>query len=226
MRSGRAGATAPLPVEVTRPEVTAASLVGVRQVIGSFTTRFPCCAPRVTNIARMAEIVDGTVVPPGGEFALNTVAGERTRERGFVADGAIVDDELVDEVGGGVSQFSTTLYNAVWFAGLPVLEATPHSRYISRYPPGREATLYFGAIDNRWRNDTGAPVVVRAATTRTSVTVTLYGAVGERTVVSDTGPREPREDGGFRITWSRRVVDGGTEVRRDAASWTYQAPLE
>ena len=222
---GSGSSAAGLPVQVLAPAVPTSAYAGIDQVIGSFTTGYPCCRPRATNIARMAELVDGTVVAPGEAFSLNAVAGERTRARGFVADGAIVDGELVDEVGGGVSQFSTTLYNAVWFAGLPVLEHQPHSRYIARYPPGREATLYWRVIDNRWRNDTGAPVLVRASTTPSSVTVTLYGHTGDRLVVSETGVAEPRPDGGFRIAYSRRVIDGGKQTASDRRRWTYAAPL-
>ena len=218
--------TAVLPLTEAPPAVTAEQLAQVDQVIGSFTTSYPCCRPRAQNIARIAELVDGTVVAPGAEFSLNRTAGERTRSRGFVADGAIVDGELVDEVGGGVSQFSTTLYNAVWFAGLDVLEHQPHSRYISRYPPGREATLYFGAIDNRFRNDTGAPVVVRTSTDGSSVTVTLYGHTGDRVVRSDTGAQQPRSGGGFRVSYSRDVVDGGRVVSEDSETWTYDPPLD
>ncbi len=219
-------AQAALPLTVQQPAVTEADLAGIDQVIGSFTTKFPCCRPRATNIRRMAEIVDGTVVGPGETFSLNGLVGERTRAKGFVADGAIVDGELVDEVGGGVSQFSTTMYNAAWFAGLPIVEHQPHSRYISRYPPGREATLYFKQIDNRWSNDTGKPVLVTSHATGSSVTVTLYGHTGDRRVVSVTGPRSPRPDGGFRVAWSRTVSDAGAQVRKDNDSWTYQAPLE
>ncbi len=215
-----------LPVTVAEPAVTDADLAGIDEVIGSFTTSFRCCQPRAKNIARMAEIVDGTIVGPGETFSLNGLVGARTLAKGFVADGAIVDGELVDEVGGGVSQFSTTMYNAAWFAGLKIVEHTPHSRYISRYPPGREATLYYKQIDNRWSNDTEAPVLVKSHATADSVTVTLYGHTGDRRVVSVTGPRLPREDGGFRVAWTRTVFDGGAQVKRNSDSWTYQAPIE
>ena len=127
-------------------------LAGVDQLIGTFTTYHPCCAPRVTNIHRMAEIIDGTAIAPGKTFSLNDASGERTTAKGFVAAPAIVDGELRDQIGGGVSQFSTTLFNAAWFAGLDVIEHQPHSLYIPRYPPGREATLDWRAIDQVIRN--------------------------------------------------------------------------
>ena len=215
-----------LPVRVVPPPVSQGALADVDQVIGSFTTRFECCVPRARNIARMAEIVDGTVVPAGATFSLNGTAGPRTQARGFVADKAIVDGELKDQVGGGVSQFATTLFNAVWFAGLPVLEHKPHRLYISRYPPGREATLDFASIDQVWRNDTKAPVVVRARATGDSVTVALYGSVGAREVISRTGPRTPLAEGAFRIEVDRIVLQDSATLSTDSLSWTYSPPLE
>ena len=208
-------------VTVTRPAVTTEAVSKVDQLIGTFTTLHPCCAPRVTNIQRIAELVDGRVIRPGTTFSLNQASGRRTAENGFVSAPAIADGELVDQFGGGVSQFSTTLFNAAWFAGLDVVKHQPHSKYISRYPPGREATLDFDTIDQVIRNDTDAPVVIRTATTGTSVTVALYGHTGEREVVSTTGPRTPRAGGGFSVDVERTVTDDGTEVDRDSLSWTY-----
>jgi vancomycin resistance protein YoaR len=206
-----------LPLVVVEPELTTAGAqaAGVRTLIGTFTTYFQAGQPRATNIRRIAEIVDGAYIPPGETFSLNGTAGRRTLGRGFVADGAIVDGELTDEVGGGVSQFATTLFNAAFFAGLPIPEHKPHSFYISRYPPGRESTVYFGSLDVKVRNDTRNGVLVTTSSTPGSVTVALYGDNGGRKVTAAHGPREPRGDGGFRISVTRTVSGGdGVESRR------------
>ncbi|MDY7087861.1 MAG: VanW family protein [Actinomycetota bacterium] len=216
------GAQMTVAVRVLPPGHAEPKLSGVDQLIGTFTTYHPCCAPRVANIHRIAELVDGAVVPAGATFSLNDTAGERTRDRGFVPAPAIVDGELEDQLGGGVSQFSTTLFNAAWFAGLDIVKHQPHSLYISRYPAGREATLDWRAIDNVIRNDTSAPFVIRVRTTGTSVTVGLYGHTGDREVRSVTGPRRPRENGGFRVTVTRTVLDGGRETSTKTLSWTYR----
>ena len=200
----------PLPVTPVAPALTteAAQAAGVRTLLGTFTTAFAAGQPRATNIRRIAELVDGTYVPPGEVLSLNEAAGRRTRARGFVADGAIVDGELTDEVGGGVSQFATTLFNAAFFAGLPIPEHKPHSWYISRYPAGRESTVYYGAIDVKVRNDTGSGLLVRTWSTPGSVTVGLYGDNGGRRVTSTAGPRVPRPQGGFRTTVTRTISGG------------------
>jgi vancomycin resistance protein YoaR len=200
-----------LPLKVLEPELTttAAQTAGVRTLIGTFTTRFQAGQPRATNIRRIAEIVDGAYLAPDEVFSLNGTAGERTRSRGFVADGAIVDGVMVDEVGGGVSQFATTLFNAAFFAGLPIPEHKPHSFFISRYPAGRESTVYFGSVDLKLRNDTGHGILVETSSTPDSVTVALYGDNGGRRVTAAHGPREPRDDGGFRISVTRTISGGG-----------------
>jgi vancomycin resistance protein YoaR len=97
----------------------------------------------VTNIHRIADIVDGHVVRPGETFSLNGFVGRRDRARGFVPAPVILNGRFVDDVGGGVSQFATTLFNAVFFGGLQDLTHTPHIYYISRYPAGRGATVSF-----------------------------------------------------------------------------------
>lgn len=205
----------PLPVTVVEPDVTTAEAGTVRTLVGAFTTYFPAGAPRARNIQRIAELVNGAYVGPGDVLSLNRTAGKRTLSRGFVADGAIVDGELTDEVGGGVSQFATTLFNAAFFAGLPILEHKPHSFYISRYPAGRESTVYFGALDVKIKNDTKAGLLVRTSSTAGSVTVELYGDNGGRRVTSTSGPRRPRDDGGFRIAVTRSITGGdGVGTRR------------
>lgn len=213
----------PLPEEVVEAELTTAGAeaAGVRNLIGAFTTSFPAGAPRARNIRRIAELVNGTYVAPGEVLSLNRAAGPRTLARGFVADGAIVDGALTDEVGGGVSQFATTLFNAAFFAGLPIPEHKPHSFYISRYPAGRESTVYFGAIDVKVENDTDSGLYVRTSSTPGSVTVELYGDNGGRRVTSTSGPRRPREDGGFRISVTRTTTGGDGRGGRRVFTTSY-----
>ncbi len=218
IRAGRTSVR--LDVTDLAPADRTPQLTGVDQLIGTFTTYHPCCAPRVTNIHRIAALIDGTEVAPGAVFSLNDAAGERTAARGFVAAPAIVDGRLEDQIGGGVSQFSTTLFNAAWFAGLDIVAHQPHTLYISRYPPGREATLDWRAIDQRIRNDTAAPVVIRTATTGTSLTVGLYGHTGDRVVSSVTGPRQPR-GAGFAVEVRRTIRDDGAVAGTDTLRWTY-----
>ena len=166
-----------------------ASGLGVNQVVAEFTTNHPCCQGRVGNIHAIADQLRGTLIAPGETFSVNRTTGERTTDKGYVAAPAIVDGEYVQDVGGGVSQFATTLFNAAFFAGVPIPEYKMHSEYISRYPYAREATLFYSSVDLKIRNDTPYGIVIWPTYTGTSITVQLWStpyAKGEETGKSQT----------------------------------------
>ena len=225
VRSGEHGVR--LETERVEPAVDTAAVEDATSLLGTFTTSYECCEPRVINIQRMAATVDGTVIGPGEQFSLNGIAGERTKANGYKPAPTIGEgNELINTVGGGVSQFSTTTYNAAYFAGLQIDAHTPHSFYISRYPPGRESTLNFGSIDLLWTNDTEAPVVVRASASETSVTVSIYGGNGGRRVKAVTQARSANDIGGFDITIDRVIVHGNGSREREPYTTSYGAPAE
>lgn len=141
--------------------------------VAEFTTSHSCCQPRVTNIHRMADLVKGAYLVPGQQMSLNRRV-PRTRANGFVSDGAIRFGQLTDEVGGGVSQFATTLFNAAYFAGLDFAEYKSHSIYFKRYPFGREATVSSPKPDLVLVNTTDHPVLVWATYDSRNITVTMY----------------------------------------------------
>ena len=159
-----------------------AEAMGIQGVIGEFTTHHPCCAARVTNIHLIADAVDGAIVMPGETWSLNDHVGQRTTAKGYVCAGALQGNELVEEgeicIGGGTSQFTTTLYNAIFFAGLEDVDHTPHSVWFSRYPEGREATLGWRHPALIFRNNTASAVIIKTSYTGTSVTAQIYGNNG------------------------------------------------
>jgi vancomycin resistance protein YoaR len=181
---------ASVPLQVMPPRVTTekARTLGIREIIGTFTTRHPCCAPRVKNIHTIAGIVDGYVVLPGETFSLNGAVGKRDTARGFVQAPQILRGQFVKDVGGGVSQFATTTFNAVFFSGMKDIEHHPHSYYISRYPPGREATVSFPRPDLRWLDDAPTGVLIKTSYTERSITVTFWGTKRYQ-IESVSGPR-------------------------------------
>jgi vancomycin resistance protein YoaR len=157
------------------PEAVAwANGSSVTEVVSEFTTRHPCCENRVINIQTMADAVRGYYMLPGETFSLNEYIGPRTREKGYVAAGAIRGGYMTDEVGGGVSQFTTTLFNAAFFAGLDLDVYQSHSVYFSRYPFGREATLSVPGPDLVLTNSTDHPILIWPTYDSTSITVTMY----------------------------------------------------
>ena len=147
--------------------------------VSRFTTYFDCCQPRVTNIKLIAKAVDGYVVMPGETFSIDRVVGQRTSAKGYVPAPYLQGGEgKCCAIGGGVSQFGTTIHNAVFWAGYPIDHHRPHTGWISRYPLGIEATLVYSSIDYRFTNDTVTPIYIETSTTSTSVTVDLWGYQG------------------------------------------------
>ena len=147
-----------------RPEFTTADAreLGIRRAVSSFTTYYPHSDYRNTNIGRAAELVNGTVLKPGETFSLNDTVGERTAANGFVKGFIISNGIYEEDFGGGVSQVATTLFNAAFFAGLKDVEHKPHSFYIDRYPIGREATVAWGLVDLRFKNNTPHGILIQA----------------------------------------------------------------
>ncbi len=214
--------------------------LGVREPVGGFTTSYACCLPRVTNIKRAAEILDGILIGPEQTFSLNEELGQRTKRRGFVEAPMIGErGKLVDAVGGGVSQIATTLFNAAFFAGLDLVTHSPHSFFISRYPEGREATVSWGGPELVFRNNWPSAILMQVEATDIDVTVTFYSSRLARRVETTTGERfdhepartvreknpdlEPGERNvlqtggtpGFSVTYTRQVFRGQELLREE-----------
>ncbi|WP_179273430.1 MULTISPECIES: VanW family protein [unclassified Rhodococcus (in: high G+C Gram-positive bacteria)] len=152
----------------------AAQNLGVREVIAEYTTGGFEYASGV-NIGLTAQIVNGALVKPKETFSLNGYTGPRGSAQGFVESGIIDNGRPDRAVGGGISQFATTLYNASYFAGMEDTDHTEHSYYISRYPEAREATVFEGAIDLKFTNPNDTGVVIQSFADSSSVTVRLWG---------------------------------------------------
>ena len=162
--------------------------LGIKEVIGTFTTYFPYAEYRIINIQRAARWMDGVIVQPGEVFSYNKAVGERTEARGFVPGIMIDKGVFKKDWGGGVSQVATTTWNAAWFSGLELIQHKPHSFYISRYPAGRESTVAWPNVDVKFRNNSGHPIFVDTSYTNKSVTVTIYGTKFVD-VETESGPR-------------------------------------
>jgi len=198
--------TGALPiVEGSEPEVTTEYLESLRveHLVAQFTTYHDCCEDRVVNIQLMADAIDGTLVLPGETFSINEHVGERTPEKGYLAAGSIVAGEIVDTYGGGVSQFATTFYNAVFWGGYQDVEHKPHSYYFSRYPEGIEATLFWRSIDVKFRNNREHAILIDTRYTGSSITVRFFGFNHGRTLVGE-------QSGG--VTRVRVDSEGGPEA--------------
>jgi vancomycin resistance protein YoaR len=156
--------------------------LGISRQVSSFTTYHAAGEDRVHNIHLAADVLTNTIVEPGQLFSLNEKLGPRTPEKGYVKAPILVNDGFGEDYGGGVSQLTTTLFNAVFFGGYRDVEHSPHRFYISRYPMGREATINYPSVDLKFRNDTTHGLLIRTGYSETSITVTFYGDNDGRTV--------------------------------------------
>lgn len=222
-----------------------AEKLGIKEVTGEFTTNFPATAYRVNNIGKSAGLVNGVLVKPGETFSMNKLLGPRTLAQGWMAGGAIDGGKVVERMGGGISQTTTTTFNAIFFAGLQDVYHKPHSLYFSRYPMGREATLDYVSVDMKFKNNTDYGVLMQAYTNNPkvggqgTVTVKVWSTKSyDEIKASDPVQSDFRSPGpavqsdaavcspqsamqGFRVDYNRLFYKGGQVVKTEPFTWTY-----
>lgn len=222
------------PAKFTTAQAKATVPTGV---ISTFTTHFPDNPDRTHNITLAAGTLNGVYVAPGEQFSLNGLLGQRTPEKGYRGAPVIYDGRLTTDYGGGISQVSTTLFNAVFFSGAQIDEFHPHSFYISRYPMGREATISWPDVDQKFTNTTKGGIIIKTKVDADSITVTFYGrktydveaTLGPRInitapkTIHDTSagcvPQSPSD--GFDVTVGRILKQDGKVVKSSSFTTHY-----
>ena len=170
--------------QVLLASVTRAELMNSFGKISSFTTETTSSANRNTNIRLSAEAITNQTVLPGETFSFNQATGQRTAEKGYKPAAAIAGGETFDEIGGGVCQTSSTLFNAVARANLTIVEREPHAWPSNYVEKGEDATVNWPNLDFRFRNDTEWPIFIVAWYSNRKVTVEIYGkTLGESVTI-------------------------------------------
>lgn len=150
--------------------------MGVNRLLGTYSTQFdPNKVNRTYNISVAAAALDGLTVSPQEVISFNEVVGPRSTEGGYKTAPIIINNELVDGLGGGVCQVSTTLYNTVLLSNLEVVERTNHSLPISYVPIGRDATVVFDSIDFKFKNNTDYWLYIQSYVTGGTLTIKIFG---------------------------------------------------
>ncbi|MFZ1410987.1 MAG: VanW family protein [Micropruina sp.] len=240
-----AGRTVTVKAGVQQAAFTTADAkkMGVKQVTGKFTTYYPGSAYRVNNLGKAARLINGTFLKPGETFSMNKTLGFRSAANGWMSGGAIDGGIVTQRMGGGISQATTTTFNAIFFAGLKDIYHKPHSLYFSRYPVGREATLDWVSVDMKFQNDSPHGVVLQAWTTGKvgqtgSITVRVwstkrYTVKASKPVRSNyRAPAATRYDtsagcepqsamSGFDVRYKRLFYQGNKLVRSEPFFWRY-----
>lgn len=165
-----------LPVEVDEPRGSEEELSRIQDELGTYTTSFKTSnSNRSANIARGAELINGTVLYPGDTFSAYEAVSPFTTANGYYMAGSYLNGETVDSMGGGICQVSTTLYNAVIRAELEVVERSGHSMPVSYVDPAADAAIAGTYKDLKFTNNTDSPIYIEAYTSNKTITFTIYG---------------------------------------------------
>lgn len=166
-----------LSVQAVEAEVTAADLesLQVTEEVASFSTTISGSANRLHNIRKAAAAIDQLLVLPGTVFSFNETVGATTAATGYRAAPIIQNGKIVDGIGGGICQVSSTLYNAVLLADLELVERRNHGVRVNYLPPGLDATVAYGSIDLKFRNNRSHALWLRTFIDGNKLTTTIYG---------------------------------------------------
>ena len=158
-----------------QPEYSTAAAKQKYKTIGTYTSYTTSYSKRNTNIRLSAEALNGTIVGPGQEVSFNDTVGQRTEAKGYQGAAAYNNGEVVQEIGGGVCQVSTTLYNAALKAGMKISMRRSHTFEPSYVTPGMDATVSWGGPDFRFINTSSSAIGIKASYSNQTVTVSIYG---------------------------------------------------
>ena len=165
-----------LPVETDYPRGSEEELSRVKDVLGTFTTSYATSnGNRSQNISNGASLINGTVLYPGDSFSTYEVVSPFTRDNGYEMAGSYLNGQVVDSLGGGICQVSTTLYNAVLLSELEVVERSNHSMIVTYVDPSADAAIAGTYKDFKFKNNTDAPIYIEGATAGKQITFTIYG---------------------------------------------------
>lgn len=167
-----------IPLTITRPKVQTKHLETnlFKYCLAEVETHFsPKKVERTANVRLAAKLVNGTILNPGEEFSYNKVVGPRTTARGFKAAAIFAQGEVVDGIGGGICQVSSTIYMAALRANMKITERRNHAFYVDYTPKGEDATVVYGSIDFRFVNTSEYPVKIVATSKNNYIRVQIMG---------------------------------------------------
>jgi Uncharacterized vancomycin resistance protein len=157
------------------PRYTQQDLKNAKNIIGSYSTWFHGSSARYENIETALKSINNTVVWPGDEFSFNETTGPRTAERGYLPAPIILNGGFDMDYGGGVCQVASTVYNAALMAGMPIIERHRHTKPVHYVPEGRDATVNYGALDLRFKNNRAGPVIIKTSMNNSRIYVEFRG---------------------------------------------------
>lgn len=183
-----------IPLKITKPEITI-NKIGTEafpNLLSTFTTKYDKTnTNRTTNLQLAINKINGVVLMPDEEFSYNKIVGERTISAGYKEAKIYSNGEVVDGLGGGICQISSTLYNTVLLANLEITERRNHQFVTSYLPAGRDATVVYGSQDFKFKNNRKYPVKIEASLNSGIAKISLYGV---------------KEENDYTVTFETRTV--------------------
>ncbi|MHB1651546.1 MAG: VanW family protein [Desulfitobacteriaceae bacterium] len=239
-----------IPIQTIKPAITSAQLEVLKPdgLVATYSTRFdPSQVNRTDNLRLAAKALDGVLLKPEENFSFNDRVGPRTEEAGYLEAIIIENGQFVPGLGGGVCQVSSTLYNTVLLADLTITERANHALAVTYVPLGQDATVAYGSLDLKFRNDSGGYLLIRSQVDRDTITFSLYGksVPGRQVTISNSinkviqPPEQRRVDrslppgstsvlqsgqAGYIVSTTRLVKVRGKIIKTESlGSSTYQA---
>lgn len=167
-----------IKLTITKPKVTINDLsaIAFKDVLATFSTRYDVSnVDRTTNLKLATKKINGTILGAGEEFSYNRIVGERTIAAGYKEAKVYSNGEVVDGIGGGICQISSTIYNAAVLANLDITQRRNHQFVTSYVPAGRDATVVYGSQDFRFKNTRKYPVKIEVTVNNGVAKATIYG---------------------------------------------------
>lgn len=179
--TGSPDVTIPFVMHEAQVKADSLSMSLFADELGKFSTKYMTSnVPRSTNVELAAKYINNKILLPGEEFSYNGTVGKRTADRGFKAASVYENNKMVDGLGGGICQTSSTLYGAVLYADLEVTERHEHSLEVSYAPLGMDATVAYGSLDFRFKNNTNAPLKISSSWGGGTVSVRILGTKADK----------------------------------------------
>ena len=241
--------TIEIPVENIIPKVTKSLLSRINGVIGEYSTSFQGSSQnRIENIRLSAQAFKGKLLMPGETMSFNETTGPRAKQFGYKEATVILNGEFTPDVGGGVCQTSTTLYNALLLADVTILQRSPHSIPSNYVNFGQDAAVAYGFLDLKFRNDFDYPIYIDSKVVGNRLYFYIYGDKQSRdytvkieSEIVETIPAEEEvivdetlEPGskvlvqagrtGYRVNTYKSIIKNGKTVSRDLISKDFYRP--
>lgn len=171
-----------IPLSIEEPEVTTEKLKSnlFTTELASYSTTGGGSEGRRTNIALAVKACNGVILLPGETFSYNDVLGERTADKGYQPAGAYSDGEVVEQLGGGICQVSSTLFSAVLHTDLEIVSRANHSMPVSYLPMGMDATVSWGGPEFKFKNNFSYPIKISASYSGGTITFKIFGAAADK----------------------------------------------